>query len=313
MSFKEKRLTHASAVLIPFLGILGFGSSGPSLGADVVHACDARTYKRCSSFLASVAPSVERSRRVLGGYSRSKGSWTITVGYEPAESCAIVKLLVDRGPLEPYGQYERVLIGGGGTISDGGEFVHKTGELESALGIDSKSCFVPDRPHSTGFNPPPPPEDVDRALRALASGDQVDQKRLYEKARARVQERKVAVETRRLEEERRTKREEEFHKFLRRLNARVTREREEREERERMERQRATGDAIQTFLGVLGTAIEMRQGRSGGSGSSGSIQSPSSQEPRSRPRVQWCRTPHGRCGVIVEGKCVYYDVVGGCR
>ena len=74
---------------------------------------------------------------------RSKGKWTITVGYGPEEKCAIVSLFVDMGPLDFDREYERVFMNGGGAISDSGTFIHKIDDVESALRIHNSTCRVP--------------------------------------------------------------------------------------------------------------------------------------------------------------------------
>ena len=80
----------------------------------------------------------------LSGFTRSKGSWKVFVGYGPPEACAKVSLTMDMGPLDVDRTYERVFRRGGGVISDSGSFMHRMGEVESGLRILTGSCRVPD-------------------------------------------------------------------------------------------------------------------------------------------------------------------------
>ena len=117
------------------LGLVALLLSGHSQGAEVIPYCEAKRYKACPSFSTSVTigDHVKIIDASFSGFARSKGSWTIDVRYQPEESCAIVKMLLNMGPIDAYRSYERILTGGAGQVSDRGSFMHKTDSLESAL------------------------------------------------------------------------------------------------------------------------------------------------------------------------------------
>ena len=79
----------------------------------------------------------------VAGFTRSKGSWTISVQYQPETQCAKVKIFVDMGPIDSLGEYKRDLRNGVGEMSDTGTFMHKIDNVESALRILSSSCRTP--------------------------------------------------------------------------------------------------------------------------------------------------------------------------
>lgn len=131
------------ATVICFLVVVSYmGMSS----AQSIDECHAERYKKCSAFRTSRA--IEEHAPVidnhLAGFTRSKGTWKITVGYGPPETCAKVSLMLDMGPLDVPREYERVFHRGGGVISDSGSFIHKMGEVESALKILTSNCRVPD-------------------------------------------------------------------------------------------------------------------------------------------------------------------------
>ena len=117
----------------------------PARAASEVDSCPAERYEPCSFFAASVAlgenePIIDNH---VAGFTRSKGSWTISVRYRPETQCAKVKIFVDMGPIDSLGEYRQDLRNGAGEISDAGTFMHKIDNLESALRIVSSSCRTP--------------------------------------------------------------------------------------------------------------------------------------------------------------------------
>ena len=114
--------------------------------AQSLDECPAEKYKDCSAFRTS--RTIQEYTPVMdshiSGYTRSKGSWKIFVGYGPPETCAKVSLTVDMGPLDVDRTYDRAFHRGGGVISDSGPFMHRMGEVESGLRILVSSCRVPD-------------------------------------------------------------------------------------------------------------------------------------------------------------------------
>ena len=297
------------------LGATLLAHSGLSYGAQVVHECSADKYKRCSSFLTSVAIQEQTSiiRNSFSGFTKSKGRWTIQVGYEPSESCAVVSMLVDMGPLEFYRKYERVFIDGGGVISDSGAFMHQSDDLQSALSVDSSSCYVPDDAPGLAGSRPEASEgsgkfDLDKELDRLAHQDGVSQpqelddglglddafsllesqeearareaKHRAEMERAEMQraelERQNAEEAARLQEVLAAgkRRAEAYAKAVRERSEALRRAREAQEQR-RTQEQHVNHAVMQTFLGILGGAIEMYQDDHGSSPPSYSNQAPS--------------------------------------
>ena len=119
--------------------------AGASYAARVEHGCDAEKFIPCPSFRTSrtIGEHTPIIDNHVAGLTRSKGKWTITVGYGPAEKCAKVSLYIDRGGLEIDRHYERVFRNGGGVISDDGTFFHKIGQVESGLRIHNSTCRVP--------------------------------------------------------------------------------------------------------------------------------------------------------------------------
>ena len=119
--------------------------AGTSYAARVEHGCDAEKFIPCPSFRTSrtIGEHTPIIDNHVAGFTRSKGKWTITVGYGPAEKCAIVSLYIDMGPLDFDREYKRVFINGGGVISDSGSFMHKIDDLESGLRIHNSTCRVP--------------------------------------------------------------------------------------------------------------------------------------------------------------------------
>ena len=117
---------------------------GASDGTQVAESCEAQTYRPCSRFLTRVEPGLDETQSGREGFTRSDGTWTVRVDYEPRESCAIVKMFLNVGSQELFRGYERVLTDGTGTISVRGSFGNRSGHAEDALSIDSASCLLPD-------------------------------------------------------------------------------------------------------------------------------------------------------------------------
>ena len=116
-----------------------------SHAASEVDPCPADRYEACSSFQASVSlgqhePVIDNH---VAGFTRSEGSWTISVRYQPETRCAKVDILLDAGPVDLPLEYRESLAGGVGEISDTGTFMHRIDGVETALGILSSNCRVP--------------------------------------------------------------------------------------------------------------------------------------------------------------------------
>ncbi len=113
--------------------------------ASDVDLCAADQYEPCSFFTTNreIGHHEQIIDNHLAGFTRSEGSWTISVRYQPDTQCAKVDILVDMGPLDIPRQYREEFSAGAGEISDSGAFMHKMDDLESALGILSSSCRVP--------------------------------------------------------------------------------------------------------------------------------------------------------------------------
>ena len=266
-------------VLLFALTFLVLAYSGHGNAAPVRHACDAERYKPCPSFQTSVSignhtPTYEYG---MAGFTTSRGNWTVRIQYGPPNSCAVVKLLVDRGTLRAYGQYKRVFINGTGTIKDSGLFDYKTGDLDSALSIDFASCRVPAETsaQSSSQAAAPPVEDLEAALRTLESGspESAPQGIDAELERLASAEEEWARE---LERERELKRERELEwkkrieaadapfkpigsELLELVKERFERAKEEHALEQAQRRARAAQD-LRTFLGIVGTTVGVVQG-----------------------------------------------------
>ena len=133
------RLPVVSLTLVLAAGLL------PSHAASEVDPCPADRYEACSSFQASVSlgqhePVIDNH---VAGFTRSEGSWTISVRYQPDTRCAKVDILLDAGPVDMPLEYRESLAGGVGEIRDAGTFMHRIDGVETALGILSSNCRVP--------------------------------------------------------------------------------------------------------------------------------------------------------------------------
>ena len=254
------------AVLLLF-GTVALAYHGESHGAEVTAACDAKAYKKCPNFSVSLTKgNISEVGGNFMGYVRSKGDWTINVRYEPRESCAKISLLVDMGPLDFYRDYKRVFTGGAGTISDSGTFVHETGNIDSALGIDSSSCRMPKEDESSKRTQQQQ-QEFDESLDARQDdggetegglGSEFEQQLLaMEQQTARWEQEEL--ERRRLEQQEQASRDSEslIHTFVKDINkdlARLKRqvEDEQRAKRQRQQAQRqqqqASGSGLDTFL-----------------------------------------------------------------
>ena len=314
-------------VLLSALAFLVLAYSGHGNAAPVRHACDAERYKPCPSFRTSVSVGNHTPTHGFGmaGFTTSRGNWTIHIQYGPSDSCAVVKLLVDRGLFRAYGQYKRVFLNGTGIIEDSGLFDYKTGDLDSALNIDSAICHVPAETsaQSSSQAAAPPVEDLEAALRTLESGspEAAPQGIDAELERLASAEEEWARE---LERERERERIDEAAPFkpigselLELVNERFEQAKEAHALEQAQRRARAA-QQLQTFIGIVGTtvgaiqAIRNRQSSSDYSAPTPSYGSAPSTAGRSSGG-QWCRTATGRCGIIdSRGRCQYYDVAGGC-
>ena len=137
------------SLLVP-LSLAALAPSGIAQAAPELDQCPAKQYKRCSSFLTNVEigehePIIDNH---LAGFTRSKGTWKISVRYQPETQCAKVNILLNMGPIDSLRQYKETFRNGRGVISDSGPFMHKIDDLETALQIPHSTCHVPDQPPS---------------------------------------------------------------------------------------------------------------------------------------------------------------------
>ena len=259
------------------VGLVAIVFSGSLYGAEVVPDCEARKYKACPSFLTSVTigDHEEIIDNALAGFTRSEGSWTIDVRYEPAGSCAIVKMLLNKGPIDSLRSYQRTFTGGGGQVRDSGRFMHKTGHPESSLKVVHSSCYVPaeaplreaGQPSDSGASGQP--DELDDVLERLARGDLDSQLERLASEEQRIKQ--AARERRRLEQERERQqrlaeqqRERERQRELiarqqrqRELDRLIARQRMELERQRREENEQAATDAMMTglSLGLIGGVL----------------------------------------------------------
>ncbi len=206
--------------------------------AQSIDECHAERYKSCSAFRTSRA--IEEHAPVIdnhvAGFTRSKGSWKITVGYGPPETCAKVSVMLGLGPLDIPRKYERVFHSGGGVISDSGSFMHKMGEVESGLKILTSHCRVPD----------PETRRADAESREAQQSDEERERLAMEEERERLEleaerERLAAQDEReRLEEELRLAQEQQARAEERERQrlAQEQRRRDQERERRRLAQQR---------------------------------------------------------------------------
>lgn len=282
-------------LLVVALALVFSAAPGISHAAPELDQCPAKKYKSCSSFSTSIEigqhkPIIDNH---LAGFTRSKGAWKISVRYQPETECAKVNILVDMGPLDVPRQYKEVFRNGGGVISDGGTFMHKIDDLESALRIPSSSCHVPHPEASKGNADAESGETAEDERERLALAKERErlvlererEERELEKERARlalererlalVQEIEAAERRRQLEEERERRRllaeqerqrDRERQELARQREAAELRSaiaqmkaRAERNQERRRESKQAATDAMMTglTLGLIGGVLDM--------------------------------------------------------
>ena len=270
--------------LICLLVVVVTSQAGTLYAARVEYGCDAERYVPCSSFRTSRTIKEQAPVVTFSDFTRSKGKWTVTIGYEPAGKCAKVTFYVDMGPLDFDREYKRVFIDGGGAISDSGSFIHKADDMESALRIHNSSCRVP--------APEPLKKDGDSKERQALDEERERQELEEERERlAMAEERErlaLQAERERLEEEQRLVEERERQRLAqqrrereRRRLAELRRERErqrlaelrrererqrlaqQRREQERLRAQRRSEANTAAAMAILGGFL---QGFAGGSG-----------------------------------------------
>ena len=240
-------------VLTCFLFIFLMSHSAGVYAAKVEHECIAESYVKCPSF--SVSRMIGEHTPIIdnhvAGFTRSKGRWTIKIGYGPTEKCAKVSLLVNIGPIDSLRQYERVFINGGGSINDSGSFMHKIDDMESALRIVSSNCRVPasiSKEAAEKIERQAIAEEMER--QAMADAEKAERIALEEEQRRIEEEQKLAkekererllAEQRRLAEEQRERERQRLAEEKReRERERLAKERKERwlkAERERIDRE----------------------------------------------------------------------------
>ena len=306
---------------LPFSLIL----AGSLHAAEVRHACDARVFQPCPSFLAKVEVNKHTtlSESKSFGYTRSEGAWTVHVDYQPVEECATVSLFVNIGPLEFDRIYKRTFVNGGGTIDDSGVFMYKIGQLDTALRIASASCFMPKRQSELSRNPDPAQDTFDRELRR-----QEDQLGVYDEPRSDLDQ---ALERLARQEEQGYGGREELStpgkaevktyvddpsETLERFERKLQKILEERQEQGRLaeiERQRKNSRGLQTFFQMLGTGMQLYQLLDQDSSSSMPTPSgPSSFAPLSSGDHTQSGTSFGRC-TTGQGRPGFIDGQGRCR
>lgn len=142
---------NRSSLFVPVT--LAVAAASPSAyTASEIDSCPAERYERCSFFAANVV--LDEHEQIIdnhiAGFTRSKGSWTISVRYQPETQCAKVNILVHMGPIDSLGEYKEDLRNGVGEFSDTGTFMLEIDNIERALRIVSSSCRTP---HQGGSKP----------------------------------------------------------------------------------------------------------------------------------------------------------------
>ncbi len=203
--------------------------------------CNAERFVPCSYL--NMKRTIGRHRPILkmpiADFMNSKGDWSVTVGYEPAEKCAKITFYVETEAFSPSRHYERVFSRGGGSVSDSGAFYHKVGDVESGLRVHNGTCRVP--------APEPPPEGRPDSQTQMTSAD-LKEKQALEEERERLEleeeRERLALEEERerlvLEEEREriALKEEQKKREEERERRRLAEERRERERLRELARQR---------------------------------------------------------------------------
>ena len=171
--------------------------TGASYAAQVAQECAADRFVKCPFFKTSrtIGEHTPIIDNLVAGFTRSKGKWTIHVGYGPPEKCAKVSLLLNMGPIDSLRKYERVFVNGGGAISDSGSFMHKVDDLGSALRIVSSDCRVP--------APDSRQEDAEKRERQALEEERRERERRRFAAERRERERRRLAEERRERERKR--------------------------------------------------------------------------------------------------------------
>ena len=285
------------------LGLFVFLLSGTSDAAEVVPYCEAETYKPCPTFITSVEVGhrEEIIDNALAGFTLSEARWTIDVRYRPAESCAIVKMMLNVGPIDFPLMYERTFTGGGGQVGGSGRVTHRTGDLEGSLKVVGSSCFMPAeepapedaRPTSPGGEGEPnelddllerlargergEPQDLDDELERLASEEPRKQQAARERARQAALEAAQERERQRRRAEELRQREQELERLARQqsqeLASFMEQLRLEGERRRREQNEQAATDAMMTglTLGVIGGVLDMLSDEGGSSFNPGAL------------------------------------------
>ena len=319
-------------VLFPLPVIL----SGNLLATEVQHSCDARVFQPCLSFSARV--NLNEHNTVFDsetfGYTRSRGSWTVQIRYQPETECAKVSLFVGVGPLDFDRVYKRILVEGGGTIDDGGVFMYKKGKLSSALQVKSAACFIPKEEAILSKKPDPALSAIDRELAKLREEGVVDggTKNSLDEVLRRLARREnrgaggetgLAVRGQRKENARRSNAIELGLQQLERQEVevgRILKQRERGLEQEgvaQVEQQQKELRNFETFMQVLGTGISLYNVFDRGSHTARPSQSdaysqPSGNEGSGGMENRSCVTAQGRRGYIdVRGQCQYDDTARG--
>ncbi len=217
---------------------LALTSPLPSHAAPEVESCPADRYEPCASFSASVAlgqhePIIDNH---VAGFTRSEGSWTISVRYQPETKCARVNILVDMGPVDVPRQYREGLQNGAGAISDSGTFMHRLDEPEAGLGILHSSCQVPgqesSRADDTAGSDEVPDEAERERLALEAEWERLALEREREQLALELEQERLALERERLARQQELEADREF--LARELSRRLA---EQERERERIARQ----------------------------------------------------------------------------
>ena len=252
---------------IRLLVLLVMAHAGTSYAERVEHACSAKKFVPCPSFRTSrtIGEHTPIIDNHIAGFTRSKGQWTITVGYGPAEKCAKVSFWVDMGPLDFDREYKRVFMNGGGAISDSGSFMHKIDDVESALRVHNSSCYVPaPEPQKTeaeskerqALEGEREQQELDEERERLALEQEQERQELEgkrERLALEEEQRRLAQEQQRLEQERERRR---LAKRRReREQQRLAQERQRRrlaQQRRGQERQRAERRSQDNTMAVMG-------------------------------------------------------------
>ena len=221
-------------------------ASLPAHAGSDVESCPAEQYEPCSFFETNVK--LGNHERIIdnhvAGFTRSEGTWTIGVRYQPETQCARVDIMVDMGPLDVPRQYREEFRDGAGRIGDSGTFVHRIDDLEDALRILSSSCRVPAaQDPDTGVGDGGSPDEEERERLALEEErERLALERERERLAVEQEQERLALEHERLALEQ----ELEAARELERLEQeRARRLAEEERERERLAQQRREQEELE--------------------------------------------------------------------